>query len=329
MKTITINAAELIEKYLDYETIQKNDNIVDTITKSYQIAEQDLMTYVGKQAKKAENISELVNCFYYACHGFGALGSRADRLESKLIGQQKAPAVSLDNAVRKDVDLDIFGNDLYGFDRLDLPGVRIINDWQKPDEVDWQALAVIPILDYLLQGNYDALRIGDMLSGLTQNSCLTPLLDHFWNKRSLVGYFDIGYLYKLDISNKTFVKIFSDALTRLLDDSIDSLQIREHMHHILLKGWSDNYLFSPLNLYSDLEKLIDRYRANGSIETDLIGSMMTYDIFAIKKAYTPGFAGYELDIQGLNALADMLRDLGLENLQGASQYINMIESLTN
>ncbi|MSU02337.1 hypothetical protein [Tissierella pigra] len=330
MKSIVTTAAELIDKNLDYKNLKSNHDKEEALIRAYKRAEQDLMAYIGKQIKSVTTIPELVDCFYHSCYGFGALGRRADLLEEKLIGLQKTPASALDRAITKYVDP--FVNYL-GFDPLPLPkvGDGLLHDWYQPDQTDWRALASMPLLDYLLQGEYEGLRIGDILSDLIYGTCMSPMLELNWRKRSLVGYYDTGYIYKLDISNKTFIQLFSSSLNKLLENnkSIDALQVKEHMHRMLLKGWTDNHLHDPLTLYADIEKLIDKHKANVTITAEFVGKLMTFDIFAVRKSYDSNFVGYELDYKGLDALADMLKNLGLDNLQGASNYISMVENIVN
>lgn len=331
MKSITMTAAELINKHLDYDKLKSTHEIGESLINAYGKAEQDLMAYVGKQAKSAGTIAELVNCFYYTCYSFDALGKRADLLEEKLIGPQKTPAIALDRAVHKDIDR--YSNEWIGFESLPLTkvGDGLLHDWYQPDITDWRALAAMPLLDYLMKGNYESLKLGEMLSDLTYGTCLSPLLKSSWCKRSLVGYYDTGFVYRLDIPNKAFISLFSSVLQKILDrdTTMDALQIREYMHQMLLKGWSDNHIHDPITLYADIEKIIDKHNSRDIITSDFVDSLATYEIFALRKSYDKNFVGYAVDYKGLKALASMLKDLGLDNLQGASHFISMIEGVVN
>ena len=323
---------ELINEHLDYTKIQQMTPDVEVaIIKAYKASENELLAYVDGQVRDIDTIPNLVNCFHYTCQALQALGLRADLLENKLLDIPKKETRALEEAVNKDMS----GNNWRPWPLEDhlanLPTMGEVTFDRLFDSsfYDKKALTSIMLLDHIINNAYAGLDIGNVMYDLLYGSCIDPLLDRSWVKRPLIGYFTEDCNYIFDIANKKFVSIFGKALNNLLnrDNSLEAIQMKQYLHNQLLTVWGGSSLADALTVYNEIEKLIAENRTSQGLTVTFIKDLDYCKDFAVKKHYDIGAVTYEIDYKGLQALSDMLKALGLDGLQEASYFIDMVKVL--
>lgn len=329
---IFTKVTELINEHLDYTKIQQMTPDVEVaIIKAYKSCENELLIYVDKQIRGIDTITDLVNCFRSTCYGFHALGSRSDLLESKLLGTRKEEIEILEGTIRKGIFND-FGKSWETEDPLDnIPTIGEITFDRlfDPNEYDRKALASMLLLDYVIDDNYTGLNIGGVIYDLQYGSCISPLLDKDWIKRPLIGYFTEDYNYVFEGINKKFTSIFVKVLRNLLnrDTSLETIQIKKYLHNILLTAWGRSNYSDALTVYLEIEALIAESRTRQGLTLPFIGTLNSCKNFAVKRHYDTDTIVYKINYESLQALSDMLKSLGLDGLQEASYFIDMVMGL--
>lgn len=194
---------------------------------------------------------------------------------------------------------------------------------------DRMALTSLTLLDHVISNDHSGLDITNVLYHSLFDSCIDPLLDKNWVKRPLIGYFTEDCDYISDIANKKFVSMFGKSLNDLLnrDNSLESIQMKQYLHRQLLAAWGGSGLADTLPVYNEIEKLIAATRTGQGLTTTFVKSLEHCKNFAIRKYYDIDTITYGIDYEGLQALSDMLRTLGLDDLQEASYFIDMVTGL--
>lgn len=325
---ILTKATELIYNHMSWDkTKQDADN---TIAVSYKVAENDLLGHIESQVESINTIADLVECFYYSCCGIQALGLRSDLLEKKLIGTYKDGAQILIDAVYKYTLNE--NSDPWELAHPMTSEIDIgVNTFKEPFSLEVphkRALAAMVLLDYAMNGNYEGLDIGNTIFDLSYGSCIAPLLKDNWTKRSIVGYYIHGHDFIFKDANKKFISLFAKTLKELLskEQSILALQIKQYLHNIVVVAWSDYGYVDALTVYVEVENLIIESKSSLGITGQFVESLQYCKGFALKKHYDTDTVSYEIDHRGLKSLIDMLKALGLEDLQEAIHFIDMVKA---
>jgi hypothetical protein len=323
---------ELITEHLDYTRIQQTQPDIEVaIIQAYKASENKLLNHIGEKVKSIGTITDLVNCFRFTCQGFYVLGSRADLLESSLVVTHKDELEILEETIKKDI-FDDFKKPWqleYPLSNDPIIGGITFDRLFDPDEYDRKALASMLLLEYLIDGNYTGLNIGDVLYDIQYSSCISPLLDKNWIKRPLIGYFNEGTDYIFESTNKKFITIFAKALRNILnrDNSLEAIQIKKYLHNQLLTAWGRSNYSDALKVYIEIEALIAESKSGQELTLAFIGKLDSCKNFAVKRHYATDMIAYEINYESLVALSNMLKTLGLDDLQEASYFIDMVQVL--
>ena len=331
---IMSKVVELIEEHLDIEAIQQSEQGTElAISKSYKIAENQLLSHLEKEVRGIDSITDLINCFYDSCRGFALLGMRANLIEESLIGPRKRESTILKDAVNKDLYSNQWNYLSLGDPLTEINEFTADNNYRNqyiPSISDKRSLAAMILLDYVLKGNYEGLNIGSALYDLTYSSCISPLFKDYWGKRSIVGFYDDEHNFNLKNINKGFIALFSNTLNSLLnrENSLLALQIKQYLHDFVVTAWSDYNPIDALGVYIEVETLITKVKAKETITLEFVEQLQYRKGFTLIKHYDTNIVEYKLDLQGLQSLATMLDKLGLSELQEVSHYINLVKSIS-
>lgn len=332
---IMSKVVELIEEHLDIEAIQQSEQGAElTISMAYKATETELLSYLEKEARGIDTITDLINFFYHSCRGFALLGMRADLIVERLVGPRKKESTILKDAINK----DLYNNSQWNYFGLGDP-LAEINELTADDNyrsqfipsvTDKRSLVAMILLDHVLKGNYEGLNIGGALYDLSYNSCIAPLLQGYWVNRSIVGFYNEEHNFILKNINKGFITLFSSALNNLLnrESSLLALQIKQYLHDFVVTAWSDYSCIDAIGVYIEVEALIMKVKSKETITSDFVEQLQYCKGFTLIKHYDTNIVEYKLNLQGLQSLVAMLDELGLSELQEASHYIALVKSIS-
>ena len=165
-------------------------------------------------------------------------------------------------------------------------------------------------------------------------TCLKVTLGNNWAARPLAGNFDDGGDYVMQGADTDFISIFGNKLRELLSQSgtkraehFKSLQIKQYVQEQLIQAYSGSNSARPLAAYAEIEKLIVAHESPKGITIEDLKDAMYSSRFAITRRYSSTCVSYELDINGLKTLADILEVLSLSGLQEVNVIVNKIRAV--
>ena len=306
----------------------------------YKTAEKSLLAHTKQAVAQIKMIAELTDAFVDSCFGFGAVGMRIDLLRRKLLGASNSGQVSFCEVIEKDTQIKqaTWGD---GFPFSDnepeyLNAYNLSNEAFESyhcyilSDADKGALAFVYLLYYMKEYSCN-LNLEVAAIDLQYNSCFKVISNKNWAKRSLAGYFGEDGTYSSVGVNLEFIGIFGQAFRNLLDKSKDyfeALQIKQYLHEQLIKVYADSNGATPIEVYVEIEKLMTAYKHPKGITQSDYEDELYSGTFAVTKRYNASGLTYELNIEGLLALAEILEALGLGGLQEVNVYIGKTKSYT-
>lgn len=306
----------------------------------YKTAESELLTYIKKQVAQVTSLKSLTDAFVDACFGLGALGMRQDLIHRKLVEASKSGQEALQEAIEKDTQTKqpTWGDGLpFSEGEPDyLNAYNLSNEAYESypylisSDANKKALSFVFLLYYVQEYSCDFdLTVAAM--DLQYNSCFKVISNKYWAERCLAGYFSDEGTYNNEGANHEFLSIFGQAFRNLLDKSKDyfeALQIKQFLHEQIIKVYADSNGATPLEVYVEIEKLMTtNKRPKGITQADYEAALYS-STFAVTKRYEASGLTYELNIEGLKVLAELLEALELGGLQEVNVYMGKVKRCT-
>jgi len=340
---ILSTTTNLLIKHMDLKSLEhlRGEELSAALVSSYNNAKNDLLSHINKQVEHIGTIEALTQCLVDACYGFGALGMRQDLLHKKLVGANKTGAEAMCDAIEKDVKEDItmwgigtesnfssdafnLSNEAFGNNRFSL----------SSEDADEKALAFVYLLNYVVD-NHIKLNLTSVAMDFQYFSCLRYIIKNNWAEHSLAGYFNEDGDYVLHGADTDFIGIFAEKLRELLAQAgtkraehFKSLQIKQYLHQLLIQAYSGCSNVQPLAVYTEIEQLIAVNESSNGITPTVYEDVQYSSRFAVTVRHSAQGVAYELDIEGLTGLADILEALGLISLQEVNVIVSKIKSCT-
>lgn len=325
-------STDLINKHMAYKDMEqiKGDK-ESSILKAYKMAESSLLSHIRQEVQQFTDIDSLTLCYRDACYGLGALRLRYDLLKDKLVKGKGTGSEALKEAIDDGVVTDdkfpewgCLGNN-HKSDNLiqeafDTPLIT-------PYETDKKALATMILLDFISGNNYKGLKFVSVLTDI-EYGCTKYLLEGATKDSNVIGYYD-GYEFNIDIANKEFIRIFSDALKKLLSqsESVQVLEMLQYLQEQVIIAWTRHGIVRPFEVYNEVEKLLDAYKTPHGITYEIENELVYSGRFAVHTRYSETGVHYELNTNGLKAFVYLLHALGLSTLQEVSMLIDKIKAV--
>jgi hypothetical protein len=341
---ILITTTNLLTK-MDIKSLEhlRGEEVETALKSTYCDAKNELLAHIRQQVEHIGTIEALTQCFVDACFGFGSLGMRQDRLQIKLLGESKPGQDALYDAITQDIKQDNMHDigwlaldaDCGHQDALNLSQEAFDSNRfsLSSEDMDEKAMAFVFLLDYML-GNGIELDLTNVAQDYQYFSCLRYIINKKWSERSLAGYFNGDGDYVFDGADTDFVKIFADKLRVLLSQAgtkraehFKTLQIKQYLHELLVKAYSSCNEVKPLAVYTEVEQMIAAYEHPKGITQEMYEDVLYSSRFAVAVKHNAQGVAYELDIEGLMGLADLLESLGLISLQEVNVIISKIRSI--
>jgi hypothetical protein len=342
--TIFKKSTELLDK-MDLgmaDQRSKGISLEVSLETMYVKTKQELISHIKKQVAQIESITELTDCLTDSCYSFAGLGMRQDLLRIKLTGASKNGQEAMCDAIIKDTKPETsIGLDWLACDHSEQSLTQEARNLCQeafdnncfslyPENTNDKALAFIYFIDRLRGYNCN-LDLTPVALDFQYFSCLKVILGKNWATRPLVGYFDDGGDYVMQGTDSDFIGIYANKLRELLSQAgvkrcehFQSLQIKRYVEEQIIQAYAGNNSTRPLLVYAEIERLIAA-RDKGITAEDYEDATYSNG-FAITKRYDTSGMTYEINTEGLQALADLLESLELNELQEINVIIDKIKT---
>lgn len=341
-------STELMGK-MDIGTLKqlKGADLGPALKKAYKSAETALLSHTRQVVSQIKTIADLTDCFVDTCYGIGSLGLRCDLLRNKLLGEPKSGQDALSEAIEKDTrsydgmaSLANLGCETIGFhfneqnaESFSDEAYNSKNYFLHPDDINMRALTLVYLINHLLDYSID-LDLSVVSQNLQYNSCLKSITGKEWVERSLAGYFAEDDTYKINDANHEFINLFASKLNTLLSQAgaesteyFKALQIKQHLHKQIISVYSVSSGVTPLEVYAEIDMLIATSKTSKGITQELVEDACYSRGFAVTTRYSAQGMSYELNTEGVQALADILEALKMDELHEAAMIIGKIRAV--
>lgn len=291
-------------------------------TDDYKQADKKLVDFLEKQIKRSRTISELLEIWSDGCKGLEVLRLRYSKLKFEIAGgmtADQAMLIALETGTVRD-------NHTTGLVSLDISMsvFEFVSETYSKEysitDADKLALACIVLLDYLYSRDYDGLNYYETIKIAVDSAYREEILNEV--EPPIMGLREKIWDFKFE--DRQFVGVFASGLKDLLveDKSVLGLELKGLVNDSLMAAWTGITWATVFDVYSELEKVLitDKTEVSAKVVHDWI----YIKDFAVKREYCKDRIYYRLDMEALEVLAGMIKDLGLEQLDENKLILDLI-----
>lgn len=187
-------------------------------------------------------------------------------------------------------------------------------------DADKTALASVMLPNYLYSRDYDGLYYYETIKGAVDCAYREEIM--------IVGEHPIMDLrenvWEFKFEDRQFVGIFATGLIDLLveDKSVLGLEMRGLVNGLLVAAWTGITWATVFDVYAELEKVLTADKTK--ISAELVNDSIYIKDFAVVCEYYKDRIYYRVNTEALEVLANMIKDLGLEQLDENKIILKLI-----
>lgn len=299
------------------------------VAEDYKQADRELMDYVGKQIKRSKSISELLNIWVDGSKGLELLRFR----HNKLKGKGELPAdIKMLKALDTDTDPEAVADrenypEEYVFSKMsldNLDNITQINDVYSLDfivtKADKTGLACVLLLHYLNCGDYKGLNYQESI----QDKLMRTLREAIYYIGSSPEFNGRERVWGFKLEDNDFMGLYGGGLKDLLteEQSVLAIEIKKILNDLLATVWTEVAFTSGLEVASELEQVLRADKTELGI--DLVEDLTITRNFAVVREYREDRIYYRVNVEALELLATMIKDLELDGLDENKLILDLI-----
>ena len=286
-------------------------------------ADRELMNFLEKQIKRSKTIEELLEIWSDGCKGLELLRLRFNLIKAKFEARPDDERMLGALGVGMSWDAEFDHDNVFADSSavLDLTREAYSKDFDSL-EADKTALASMLLLDYLYRGNYDGLPFYEVIK-------TTLFLIYVKSFRGLDNLSTVKYkeyFYDFKLEDRKFVEIFAAGLKDLLSEgqSILSLEMQRLLNGLLVSVWTGMSECEVFRVYNELAMVLGSDKTELGVRSELMNKLHLSKGFAVKRDYGEQEITYKVNVEALESLATMIKDLELDKLDENKLILDLI-----
>lgn len=298
-----------------------NIRVGEDCKREYEQADKDLTEFIGKQIKQVTGLTGLLELWSDSCKGAESLRRRFNFAETKdLI---KSPAVAFD--MLESLGDGVFRNsNVRGFSVLNPDDDLDISFYENyhGKAADKTSLMCTLLLDYLYGGDYAGLEYMRSVKSLISCDYTSQYIPNL-APMPKIRFWD----FKLE--DKEFIGLFATGLRDLIAkeaDTVLGLKLKWTLTGLLTHIWSVHGGSDVYTIYAEIEKALLADKTKLGVSSVVNEISYTYHIL-ITKVFEVRNVSYRVNVEALELLATMIRDLGLADIKENEVILNMIDNV--
>lgn len=292
------------------------------IAEDYMQADKELMGFIEKQIKRSRTIDELLEVWATGCKGLEVLRLRYNKLKFEIAGGMTADQAML-IALETGTVRDNHSTGLVSLD-ISMTVFEFVSETYSKEysatDADKTALASVMLLDYLYSRDYYGLNFYETIKIAVDSAYREEIMTV--GEPPIMDLRENVWDFKFE--DRQFVGIFATGIRDLLveDKSVLGLEIKGLVNDLLMAAWTGITWATVFDVYAELEKVLTTDKIEVSVK--VVNDSIYIKDFAVKREYCKDRIYYRLDMEALELLATMIKDLGLEQLDENKIILKLI-----